>query len=297
MRRPHYGAHFTSGLNASSVIDVVRRRGYTDVGLVNPRSLPHGFTADLYAALQNTVRLTDETDFLDRARALKSDEELELIRGSAKAQDDVFAKLLNWIKPGKRDFEINAFIDYELQLMGADRGIYIATSAPIGVPATFGYRPLQGRTIQRGDHTNVLLESNGLGGQWTELGRLISFGPVGSDTRAAHERCVEAQAETAKLLVPGAAPAAIWDAYNAMMVTHGSEPERRLHSHGQGYDAVERPFIRSDEIMPLAAGMNLALHPTYVAGGTFATICDNVIVGASAGASFIHATAKQIFEL
>ena len=293
----HYGGHFTSGLNAACVIDVIRARGYTDVGLANPRALPHGFTGDIMAALCATIRLTDETDFLDGARALKSDEELELIRGSAQAQDRVFAKLLNWLEPGKRDFEVNAFIDYELQLMGADRGVYIGLSAPIGAAATFGYRPLQGRTMQRGDHMNVLLESNGLGGEWTELGRLVAFGAVTPQTRAAHERCVHAQAETARRLIPGAAPAEVWDAYNAHIVAHGSEPERRLHSHGQGYDAVERPFIRSDETMPLAAGMNLALHPTYVAGPVFATICDNVIVGDPNGATFIHATPKEIFEL
>lgn len=207
-----------------------------------------------------------------------------------------FRKLLDWIEPGVRDFEINAFIDYQLQLLGADRGVYIAASAPIGRPATFGYRALQGRTMQRGDHINVLLESNGLGGEWTELGRLVAFGRVSTETRAAHDICVAAQARMAALLVPNAEPAAIWRAYNDLMVSTGSEPERRLHSHGQGYDAVERPFIRSDETMRLESGMNIAVHPSYVAGATFATICDNVVV-AEGGSVFLHQTAKGIFEL
>ena len=292
-----YGSHFTSGLNAEAVIGVLRRRGCTDVGWVNPGALPHGFVNGVRQAFEGVVRFTDETDFFDRAKAMKSDEELALIRETAAMQDRVFTKLLDWIEPGMRDFEINAFLDYQLQLMGADRGVYIAASAPIGRPATFGYRALQGRTMRRGDHINVLLESNGLGGEWTELGRLIAFGSVPAETRAAHEVCVAAQAEMAALLVPGAEPAAIWQTYNDFMVGNGSEPERRLHAHSQGYDAVERPLIRSDETMRLERGMNIAVHPTFVAGAVFATICDNMLVAEPGGASFLHQTPKDIFEL
>lgn len=292
-----YGGHFTSGLSAAAVVDVLRTRGYTDVGLVNAHALPHGFTAGIRDALDGVVRFTDETDFMDLAKARKSDEELALIRATAAAQDHVFAKLLDWIEPGKRDFEINAFIDYELQLLGADRGVYIGLSAPIGKPATFGYRALQGRTMREGDHINVLLESNGLGGQWTELGRMIAFGRIEGATRDAHDVCVAAQAAAAKVMVPGANPAEIFADYNALMVEHGSAPERRLHSHSQGYDAVERPFIRSDETMALVAGLNMALHPSYAGGGAFATICDNVLVADPQGAEFLHATPKLIYEL
>jgi Xaa-Pro aminopeptidase len=291
-----YGGHFTAGLTADAVTRVIRRRGYTRVGLVNERALPHGLIAGIRSTLAGAVQFSDETDFFDEAKACKSEEELGLIRRTAEIQDQVFTKLLGWIEPGKRDLEINAFLDYQLQLLGADRGVYIATSSPIGTPAVFGYRAIQGRVMQRGDHINVLLESNGLGGQWTELGRLIAFGRVDAQTREAHDVCVAAQAHTAELLVPGADPAEVWRVHNLFMVKHGSEPERRIHSHGQGYDAVERPFVRADEIMRIAAGMNLAIHPSFVSERTFATICDNVIVSDGA-AAFLHTTPKEIFEL
>jgi Xaa-Pro aminopeptidase len=292
-----HGGHFTAGLTARAAAGVVRNRDYKRVGLVNSGAIPHGFVSGLHDALDGAVAFTDETDFFDHVKACKSAEEIELIRGTAAIQDQVFSKLLNWITPGKRDFEVNAFLDYQLQLLGADRGVYIATSAPIGSPSLFGYRAVQGRLMERGDHINVLLESNGLGGEWTELGRLIAFGKVDARTREAHEICLEAQRTTARRLVPGADPVEICVAHNDFMASHGSEPERRIHSHGQGYDAVERPFIRADETMKLASGMNLAVHPCYVGGPVFATVCDNVIVGDQRGANFLHATPKEIFEL
>lgn len=291
------GGHFTSGLSAESAVKVIGDRGYTDVGIVGARSMPYGFVADFQKALADRVRISDETDFFDNAKASKSEEEIGFIRETSGMQDAVFAKLLDWIKPGVRDFEINAFIDYQLQLLGAERGVYIGVSAPLGKPASFAYRYLQGRTIQFGDHMNVLLESNGGAGQWTELGRLISFGRVPAATREAHEICVEAQALTASLCKAGAAPADIFALHNAFMVKHGSEPEKRLHSHGQGYDAVERPFVRSDETMLLGANMNLSIHPTFAGGGRFATICDNILIAQDGAGEFLHQTPKEIFEL
>ena len=290
-----YGGHFTSGLAAKSVIQVIESRGYTKVGFVNERALPYGFTADIKALAG--LSCTDETDFFDKIKAQKSAEELEMIRGTALIQDKVFAKLLEWIRPGVRDFEINAYADYQMQLMGADRGVYIAVSAPHDRAAPFGYRHFQGRTMQAGDYTNILLESNGPGGEWTELGRIVSFGKVRQETRDAHAVCVEGQARTAALCVPGANPADIFKAHNDFMTSHGSEPERRLHAHGQGYDAVERPLIRTDETMALPAHVNLAIHPVFSAGTIFATICDNYVVSAVGSGSFLHQTPKKIFEL
>lgn len=292
-----FGGHFTSGLSASCVLKILDERGYNRVGLVGERSMPHGLVAGLKETESARIEFVDSTDFFDAAKAVKSKEELSLIRGTAAIQDEVFAKLLQWIEPGVRDFEINAFLDYQLQLLGADRGVYIGVSAPHGTPAPFGYRHFQGRTMQRGDHINVLLESNGPGGEWTELGRMVSFGKVPSETREAHDVCVEAQAVTAARCLPGASPADIFASHNEFMVKYGSEPEKRLHSHGQGYDAVERPFVRSDETMLLPGDVNMAIHPVYSSGKKFATLCDNYFVHAYGPGEFLHKTPKKIFEL
>ena len=47
------------------------------------------------------------------------------------------------------------------------------------------------------------------------------------------------------------------------MTRHGAPPELRLYGHSQGYDLVERPLLRDDETMPLAANMNMAVHPGF----------------------------------
>ena len=59
----------------------------------------------------------------------------------------------------------------------------------------------------------------------------------------------------------------------------GLPPELRLYAHSQGYDMVERPMLRADETMPIAANMNFAVHPGYDTSTMWTTVCDNYIVG------------------
>jgi Xaa-Pro aminopeptidase len=288
---------YCKNLNADDVIAEIKMRGYKRIAVANVGTMPFGYASRIHQAFEDTIEIIDESDFIDCAKAMKSDEELSLIERTAALQDAVFSKVIEFIKPGMRDFEINAFIDYNLQLGGAERGVYIAKSAPIGKPAPFAYRHFQGRSIAKDDYINLLLESNGLGGYWTEMGRPVCFGKATAEMREGFALSVEAQTETAKLCAPGASPAEIFRTFNRFMMSHGAAPERRLHAHGQGHDTVERPLIRDDETMVISKGCNLAIHPVVATSTLWISVCDNYVVNNQGQGRFIHTTEKKIFEL
>jgi Xaa-Pro aminopeptidase len=151
--------------------------------------------------------------------------------------------------------------------------------------------------MRRGDHICVLLESNGLGGYWTELARIICFGNATAELREGFELCRVAQSETAKWCRVGAPAAEVFERYNSLMTSHGAAPERRLHAHSQGHDMVERPLIREDETMVIEGGCNLAIHPTHATRSMCAHICDNYLIDHDGSTSCLHQTPKRIFEL
>ena len=97
--------------------------------------------------------------------------------------------------------------------------------------------------------------------------------------------------------LPGAAPKEIWDSYNAFMRDNGRPEEKRLYCHGQGYDMVERPLVRNDEPMPIAAKMNIVVHPTYIRGSVMAWLCDNYIIGDNGPGARLHAFPEIVTEL
>jgi Xaa-Pro aminopeptidase len=272
------------------------RRAYRKIGLVGAVGMPHGFVSYLEKALSGT-EIFDETEFVDRAKAVKSDEEIALIRKAAAMQDAVFAKVLTHIKPGMRDLEVAALAQYEGQLLGSEQGIFLGMSAKLGQPAFFAQRHFQGRAIRPGDHMSLLIENNGAGGFYAEISRTIVLGKASQELIDGFEIVREAQAHTLRRFKPGASCKEISVAHDEFMKQRGVPAESRVYSHSQGYDLIERPLIRPDETMNLEKGMNMSVHPSYVTNSMYAHICDNYLVEENGASECLHNTPKKIYEL
>lgn len=287
---------YTDTYDADLAVTALRPHAGKTVGVVGRGALPHAFVARLESALAGTS-FVDATEFVDRIKAIKSEEEIALIRRAAELQDQVFAAVLGHIRPGLRDIDITAFAQAQAQRLGSEQGIFLGGSAPVGVRSPFLPRYLQGRTLAQGDHLSLLIEVNGPGGFYTEIARTIVLGQASNELKDGFETVREAQTHSLGLIRPGARCADIHRAHNDYMETRGLPAELRLYAHGQGYDMVERPLIRADETMTIEAGMNLAVHPGYETPSIFAVVCDNYIVGTDGPGPCLHRTPQQIFEI
>jgi Xaa-Pro aminopeptidase len=157
-------------------------------------------------------------------------------------------------------------------------------------------RHMQNRVIREGDQFVLLVETTGPGGFFCEIGRTCVLGKATQSMKDEFAFAFEAQQFTASMLKPGASCADIWNAYNEFMARNGRPKENRLYCHGQGYHLVERPLVRFDETMPIAARMNIAVHPMYHSKDTYTWICDNFLIGEN-GAERLHTFPQEIVEL
>lgn len=288
---------YTQGYDAALVADVLRHRGYRTIGSVGGGAFPHRFAAILEQEMAGRATFIDATDLVDRIKAVKSEEEIGLIRRAAAMQDAVFAKVLAAIKPGMRDIDVTALAQREGQILGSEQGVFLGSSAPLGQRSGFVGRHLQGRTLAAGDCFPLLIENNGPGGFYTEIARTIVLGRASAEIRDGFEIVRAAQQHTLSLMTPGTPCRDIAAAHDAYMTQRGLPPETRLYSHGQGYDMVERPLIRRDETMVLEEGMCLSVHPGYETPSLFAVICDNYLIGPQGPGDCLHRTEKQVFEV
>jgi Xaa-Pro aminopeptidase len=286
---------YAAGYEADIAAKVIRERGYAKVGMVAPFSVYHGFVSRLHTLLGG-VKMVDFTDAIDEFKAIKSEEDIAWIRQSARMQDEILAEIATFVKPGMKDFEVMAYAQYLGQLRGSEGGYMIGTSAPMGQPAMIRHRPFQGRTIQHGDVLMFQCENSGPGGFFVHLGRMLVLGKAPQEMKDAFEEVVEAQKYTLGLLQPGASSKDVFRQFNAYLKSRKLPEERRLHCHGQGYEVVERPLVRDDESMHLAAGMNIGIHPAIVNAHMFVTVCDNFLLTDGAPER-LHATPQKIFEI
>ncbi len=287
---------YTDEYQAELVVSDIKRRNCRVVGVAGGGALPHRFMTRIGRDLA-PIRLIDMTDAVDWVKAIKSPEEISAIRKTAHMQDEVFARLLAKVRPGMRDTDITALAQYEGRLLGSEQGLFLGASAPLGMRSGFADRYQQGRTLRDGEHFTIMIENNGPGGFYTELARTMVFGKATQQLLDGFAAMKAAQDHTLSLIKPGASCRDIAAAHDDYMRSRNFPPELRLYCHGQGYDLVERPLVRADETMTLAAGMNLAVHPGYETDGMFAVICDNYLVEANGPSECLHQTEKKVFEL
>jgi Xaa-Pro aminopeptidase len=288
----HYTRHDDAELIAPALEPMARGR----IGLLGTYQFGYAAGTALVKRFPQAT-FTEASELVDQIKAIKSPEEQVLVRNAAALQDEVMRIALDAVDVGMKESDVTAVARRAAHERGSEAGILLSGAGPIGQPAIIGPRHLQNRVIREGDVLVLLVEVDGPGGMYTELGRTCTVGPAPSRVVEELELTLAAQRFTVEQLRPGASCSDVFAAYNEFMREHGRPEERRLHSHGQGYDLVERPLIRFDETMTVAAGMNFTCHPLYVVDGFVSWICDNWIVGPDGVGDRLHTFPPTIVEL
>jgi Xaa-Pro aminopeptidase len=287
---------YTAEYDARLAEKALARHAGATIGFVGRGAMSFAFGDTLQRTLKR-AKFVDASDLVDSIKAVKSEEELELIRRTAAMQDACMEATFRHIHAGMRDLEVAAIAEQIGHKFGSEQGLFLAASAPVGVSAPFANRYQQNRVLREGDQFTLLIENNGPGGFYTELGRTCVLGKASQEMKDELAFVLEAQKYTLSLMRPGAKCSEIFAEYNAFMKRNKRPEERRLHSHGQGYDMVERPLVRHDETMMIAKNMNMVCHPTYVTERTFSWCCDNWLIGDSGPAEKLHRFPQEIVEL
>jgi Xaa-Pro aminopeptidase len=294
---PSYeSAHYTQNYDPELAAKALAPYAKATIGFVGIYQMSFAM-GDFIMKKFRSARYVDASEMIDRIKVIKSAEELELVRRAAIMQDGAMKAAFAAIKPGMRDTEVAAVAVHYSQDHGSENGIYLCASAPPGTPAKFGQRHVQNRTIKKGDVMALLVEDSGPGGMYTELGRSCVLGKVPQQMKDELEFVKASRKLTLDMLKPGTPCKDIWEAFNEFMRKNGRPEEARLYCHGQGYDLVERPLIRSDEPWTIQKDMNIVVHPTYPHVGYLNWLCDNYIIGGNGPGDRIHQFPEEIVEI
>jgi Xaa-Pro aminopeptidase len=287
---------YTADYDAEQAEKALAKYAGGTIGLLGRAAMSFALGDHLRRELARAT-FADASGMVDRIKAVKSPEELERIRRTAMLQDKAMEETFAAIKPGMRELEVAAIAEHVGHRHGSEQGLFLTGSGPVGTAAVFANRYQQNRVLREGDQFTILIENNGPGGFYTELGRTCVLGKASQEMKDEFAFVLEAQKFTLERLRPGAKCSEVFAEYNAFMKKNKRPEEKRLHSHGQGYDMVERPLVRHDETMTIAKNMNMVCHPTYVTERTYSWCCDNFLIGENGVAERLHKFPQKIVEL
>ncbi len=287
---------YSNIFHAEKVVDELKKYTNCSIGLVGMGLISAVFYNYITKHL-SSAKFEEATGLVDEIKAIKSEEEIQLIKETCEIQDKVFEYILTRIQPGKTDHEVCADVKYKCQELGGSQTNIIGVSAPSGKAATLMPVPFDNRTIEEGDQFNLLIEANGPSGFWAEVQRIICLGKIPAELEDQFEICKQAQQASLDVLKPGVAASHVLAVNNDFMQSRGFPVETRIYAHGMGYDMVERPAITSEETMILKAGMNIAVHPAVVSGKAAAHVCENFIITESGAPICLHKTPQKLFSI
>ena len=266
------------------------------IGLISTYQMSFAMGDALKRRFAN-ASFVDASDMVDQIKAIKSDEEKELVVRAARMQDGAMKAAFDALRPGMRDRDVVAAAQFYSQTHGSEQGLYLCASAPLGTPLKFGPKHMQNRVIKAGDYVALLVEDSGPGGFYTELGRNCVVGKAPQQMKDELAFTLESRRITLDMLKPGTPAKEVWNTFNDFMRRNGRPEETRLYCHGQGYDLVERPLIRHDEPMTIEKDMNIVVHPTYVHKGMLSWVCDNYLIGSNGPGDRLHQFPEEIIEV
>jgi len=294
---PSYAsAHYTNEYDPELAASALAPFAQGTIGVVSSYGMSFA-TGDYLKRRFTGARFVDASELVDRIKAIKSEEEMELIVRTARMQDGAMRAAFDAVKPGMRDRDVVAAAQFYSQTHGSEQGLYLCASAPLGTPMKFAPKHLQNRVIRDGDYVALLVEDSGPGGFYTELGRSCVVGKAPQQMQDELAFTLESRRLTLDLLKPGTPAKEIWERFNEFMRRNGRPEETRLYCHGQGYDLVERPLIRHDEPMTIEKDMNIVVHPTYIHKGMLSWVCDNYLIGSNCPGERLHRFPETIVEV
>lgn len=287
--------NYTNSYAPEAAVKVVKDLKCKRVGFVGLGFVSAAFYQYFSEHLKG-IEILDATDLVDEIKAVKSPDEIAFIRKAVAIHDYAASALPAIIRPGRYEYEIRNDIEKLLKDLGSEEQLIMMGSAPPGTATPQLLSFFHHRRVEPGDQVFVMIEVNGQGGYYAEIGRTWCLGEPSKELLDAWETALAAQKLVASMLKPGADPAELLKANNEFLESRGYAPEKRLFGHGQGYDLVERPAFVERETIRLKEGMFVAVHPLAANDKAYAFCCDNYLITAD-GAERVQKTPQDVFVI
>ena len=234
----------------------IRDRGWPRIGVYG---LDYAMPVRDYRALADRAVPFDEQ--FDLARAVKSGEELESVRGSMRINEDGFRAVLAAYEVGKTEAEIMGEAERLFAAAGTARTTMdmVLTGPAGGAGPEFKF-PAHDRRIERDDLLLYGLEIAGPGGHWVEFSRPICAGTPSAETRSAMDAYLEYAEAARRTMRAGTTAHDVHRAVSKPFVERGFTLGH-VTGHSIGMTMIEFPRIGEGVDVALEANMVVSMHP------------------------------------
>ncbi len=255
-------------------------------------------TVNEYAHLQeNLPAVKLKSVEVDSLRQAKDSGEIELIRRACEIADKAFAEILKFIRPGVRENEVAARLEYFMRLFGAEK-IAFDTIVASGVRGSMPHGTATDKIINAGEL--VTMDFGAIyKGYCSDITRTIAVGKISPDLRKIYDAVFDAQNFGLKVIKPKKSgkdcDAAVRERFKAADLD-----KYFVHSlgHGVGIEIHEEPRLsKLSTCESLEPGMIVTDEPgLYIPDSGGVRIEDTCLV-TNTGVEALTKSPKDLIEI
>ena len=225
---------------------------------------------------------------VERLRLVKDAHEIDMLRRGAQLLSPVAVDIISDAKPGMKEQELAAKIDWRIKSAGFERCSF-ETIVASGPNSARPHAHAGGRVLREGDL--VVLDFGGVyGGYCVDLTRTVAIGQPDAEMVRVYQAVLEAQTAAIAAVKPGVTAGDIDAAARGTLARHGlAEAFGHSTGHGLGVEIHETPRIgprreaAGDSPAPpdeaIEPGMVFTIEPgAYLPGWGGVRIEDDVLV-------------------
>jgi Xaa-Pro aminopeptidase len=219
--------------------------------------------------------------------------EIALIRRSVATNSKAFEQAARRARPGMRELDLAAEIDYHMRRLGAEKPSF-ETIVAAGRRSALPHAHPTNAVFER--HQLVLIDMGAFqDGYASDMTRMLSLGAPNARVRRIYRAVREAQLAAIDAVRPGVTAAHVDRvARSVLKAFHLDRAFVHSTGHGLGLEIHELPRIGKKDKTRLAAGMAITIEPgVYLEGFGGIRIEDTVVVTQN-GCEVLTPTSKEL---
>lgn len=250
----------------------------------------------LAAGLPSGFRLREAPALVESARMMKDEDEIRLIRSAVEMGAGLFETALKTIKPGVRESEVAAEMEYAARSAGGEQMAF-STIVASGKRSALPHGRASEATIPRGAFV-VCDFGVILAGYCSDRTRTAFVGRPTMEARRVYRAVLEAQLAGIDTVRPGVTASEVDDATRKILRRNGLA-SRFTHStgHGVGLEIHESPRLAARQTQVLRAGMVITIEPGVYFPGKWGVRIEDMVVVRKNGCEVLTPTSKELIAI
>jgi len=275
------------------LVRLMRKFGLTGpVGLAGSAEM----TEEVYAAASSVADLQPVDFIIEELSREKTEEEMEIVYDTARIADMGFEAFLEHSRPGVREYELVAEMEFVMRAAGADDIFILLSSGPhneeMHEPTD---RRLRAGDIIIGEITPVRE------GQFMQLCRTVALGEPAPIVKEKYDMLLRAFRESLAAIRPGIEASVMSKAMNRLISEAGYAkfcypPYMRARGHGFGVGSLRPGGAVDDETkLPFEKQQVVVVHPNQYLPETGYLACGETVLVIDGGVERLAKTETKLY--